>query len=98
MEDVTGHEPRPDEVYAERAYDSQPARDLLNWLGITPHLPKRGNEHGSGMGVHRWVVERTIGWLHNFRRLRTRYDRREDIHHGFLGAAKSLICLNFLFT
>jgi transposase len=89
---------RPAAVYADRAYDSQPARDLLKWLGIEPHLPKRGSEHGSGLGVFRWVVERTIGWLHNFRRLRIRYDRRQDIHEGFLACAKSLICCNILFA
>lgn len=87
---------RPDEVYADRAYDSEPARGLLKWLGIEPHLAKRGTEHGSGMGVYRWVVERTVGWLHNFRRLRTRFDRSQDIHEGFLGCAKSLICFNLL--
>lgn len=89
---------RPDHLYADRAYDSEPARALLRWLGITPHLPKRGSEHSSGLGVFRWVAERTIGWLHNFRRLRTRYDRRDDIHEGFLACAKSMICFNLLFS
>jgi transposase len=31
------------------------------------------------MGVYRWVVERTISWLHSFKRLRVRFDRRADI-------------------
>lgn len=87
---------RPDELYADRAYDSQPVRDDLKWRGIEPHIPKRGTEHGSGLGVYRWVSERTISWLHNFRRLRTRYDRRDDIHEGFLACAKSLICFKLL--
>jgi transposase len=65
-------------------------------LGIRPFLAKRGQPHGSGLGKFRWVVERTIGWLDNFRRLRTRYDRRADIHEGFLACAKSLICLRFV--
>lgn len=30
---------------------------------------ERGTSHGSGLGVHRYVVERTIGLLHWFRRL-----------------------------
>jgi hypothetical protein len=37
------------------------------------------------------VVERTISWLHNFRRLRTRWERRDDIHETFLGLAVCLI-------
>lgn len=85
---------RPDSAYADRAYDSEPARTVLQWLGIEPYLAKRGEEHGSGLGRFRWVVERTISWLHQFRRLRVRYDRRIDIHAGLLKFAASLICFN----
>ena len=87
---------RPTELYADRAYDSEPARDILRWLGIKPFLAKRGTAHGSGLGKIRYVVERTISWLHQHRRLRVRYDRRADIHQGFLSLAASLICFNFL--
>ncbi|MEU6395282.1 transposase, partial [Streptomyces sp. NPDC046939] len=31
-----------------------------------------------------WVVERTFAWLHGFRRLRVRWERRADIHEAFL--------------
>jgi transposase len=87
---------KPKKVYADRAYDDESARALLKWLDIEPHLARRNTEHGSGMGVFRWVVERTISWLHNFRRLRVRFDRRADIQEGFLNFAKSLICWNLL--
>jgi transposase len=40
------------------------------------------SDHGSGLGRERWVVERTIAWLHQYRRLRIRYERRDDIHEG----------------
>ena len=30
-----------------------------------------------------WVVERTLAWLHQFRRLRVRYERRDDVHEAF---------------
>jgi transposase len=33
-------------------------------------------KEGSGLGRARWVVERTFAWLHHFRRLLVRYDRR----------------------
>lgn len=87
---------RPDELYADRAYDSQKHRDELTDRGIEPHLAKRGTEHGSGLGVFRWVVERTLSWLHQFRRLRTRFDRRADIQEAFLKIAQSLICFRTL--
>ena len=52
--------------------------------------------HGSGLGKQRWVVERTIAWLHQYRRLRVRYERRDDIHEAFLAIGCSLICLKLL--
>jgi transposase len=94
--DVNGNFRFPEKLYGDRGYDSEPHRQLLRWLGIEPFLAKRGTEHGSGLGVFRWVVERTLGWLHNFGRLRIRRDRRLDIHQGFLKLACSLITLNFI--
>ncbi len=51
----------------------------------------RGQPHGTGMGTFRWLGERTISWLHGFRRLRIRWERRDDIHEAFLGLAVCLI-------
>lgn len=85
---------RPESLYADRAYDCEPARAILRWLGIEPFLAKRGTEHGSGLGTVRYVVERTLSWLHQKRRLRVRYERRSDIHQAFLTLAASLICFD----
>ena len=60
--------------------------------GLRPIIGKRRTEHGSGLGTQRWVVERTLSWLHQYRRLRVRYERRADIHEAFLSLACSLIC------
>jgi transposase len=87
---------RPEKLYADRAYDSEPHRKELRRRGIEPHLAKRNTEHGSGLGVFRWVSERTLGWAHQFRRLRTRFDRRDDIHEAFMTLAESLICFRLL--
>jgi len=53
---------------------------------------------GSGLGKVRWVVERAFAWLHQFKRLRIRYERRADLHQGLLELACSLICLRRLRT
>jgi transposase len=87
---------RPKRVQGDRGYDSEPHRRELRRRRIIPVLARRGTPHGSGLGVYRWVVERTLAWLHQFRRLRTRYDRRDDLHEGFLALGCSLICWNFL--
>ncbi|MDX3559284.1 IS5 family transposase [Streptomyces europaeiscabiei] len=82
---------RPDALLADRGYDHDKYRRLLWRRGIRPVIARRGEEHGSGLGVFRYVVERTIAWLHGFRRLRIRWERRDDIHEAFLGLATCLI-------
>ena len=89
---------RPDKLYGDRAYDSEPHREGRRQLGVEPLLAAKGTEHGSGLGVFRWVVERTLGWAHQNRRLRVRYERRADIHQAFLTIACIKICASFLFN
>ena len=67
-------------------------------LGITPVIARRGVEHGSGLGVHRWVVEQSFALLHWFRRLRIRWEIRDDIHEAFLSLACGIICWRRLVT
>jgi transposase len=87
---------KPKVIYADRGYDSESHRERLRDRGIKPVIAKRRTEHGSGLGKFRWVVERTHSWLHNFRRLRIRFDRRADIHEALLKLACSLVCWNTL--
>lgn len=82
---------RPDMLFADRGYDHDKYRRLLRQRGIRPVIAERGRQHGTGLGTFRWVVERTISWLHGFRRLRIRWERRDDIHEAFLGLATCLI-------
>src|SRR5260370_1853091 len=87
---------RPDELYGDRGYDSQKLREKLRERGIHPRIAARFTEHGSGLGIYRWVVERTGSWLHSFRRLRLRTDRAGPIHDAFLSLGSALICMWFL--
>jgi transposase len=83
---------RPDALYADRGYDYDKYRKLVQAKGITPVIARRGVQHGSGLGVHRWVVEQTNALLHWFRRLRIRWEIRDDIHEAFLSLACGIIC------
>ena len=83
---------RPDRLSADRGYDYDKYRRELRRRGIRPEIARRQTAHGSGLGRYRWVVERTLSWLHQFRRLLVRYERRADIHEGFLAIACCLIC------
>ncbi|WP_274911129.1 IS5 family transposase [Streptomyces sp. WZ-12] len=71
---------RPKHLYADRGYDHESYRDQVRRFEITPHIARRGTEHGSGLGVHRWVVEGAIALLHWFRRLRIRWEIRVHGH------------------
>jgi transposase len=83
---------RPDQLVGDRGYDYPSHRRQLRERGIKPVIARRSTEHGSGLGRFRWVVERTFAWLHQFRRLLVRYERRAEIHESFLALGCSLIC------
>ncbi len=89
---------RPRWLFADRGYDSDPHRARLRNRGIIPKIARRNTKHGSGLGKHRWVVERGFAWLHQYKRLRTRYERRADIHYSLLKLACVLICHRTLTT
>lgn len=83
---------RPERLYADRAYDYDKYRKLVRAQGIRPQFAQRGTEHGSGLGVYRYVAEQAIALLHRFRRLRIRWEVRDDIHEAFLSLGCSLLC------
>ena len=92
-----GPAPAPARVCAgDRGYDSAAARRWLRTHHIQPLLAGRYTAHGSGLGKTRWVIERTLAWLHQFRRLRLRWERRADIHYAFFLLGCILITWNFI--
>ena len=46
---------RPRHLYADRGYDHDLYRDRVRRFETTPHIARRGIEHGSGLGVYRWA-------------------------------------------
>ena len=87
---------RPEKLHADKAYDSKSLRRALRKRGIIPRIARRGIDSSEKLGRYRWVAERTISWLHRFRRLKVRYERRADIHQAFLNLGCALICWNYL--
>jgi transposase len=83
-------------VIADRGYDHDSHRRLLRRRGIRPVIARRKTEHGSGLGRYRWVVERTLSWLHQFKRLLVRYERRADMHEAMLALGCCLVCFRRL--
>lgn len=85
---------RPEKVHADKAYDARKCRKALGKRGIKVRIARKGIESSERLGRYRWVVERTISWLHRNRRLAVRYERRDDTHQAFLDLGCSLICWN----
>jgi transposase len=55
---------------------------------------KARTEHGSGLGKTRYVVERSLSWMSNFRRLKLCYERFGEHFQAFHELAACLICAN----
>jgi transposase len=87
---------RPAKLHADKAYDYDHCRRAARRRGIVPRIARRGIESSERLGLHRWVIERTLAWFARFRRLTVRYERRLDILLGFHLLAAGLICLRFV--
>ncbi|MFE3854380.1 hypothetical protein ACFXPN_24965 [Streptomyces griseorubiginosus] len=71
-----------------RGYDHDLYRDRVRRFEITPHIARRGIEHGSRLGVYRWGVEGTTALLQWVSPLA---DPRRH-HHAFVTLGCALIC------
>lgn len=79
----------------DKAADSDPLRTRLQDRSIELVCPHRDNrtkpptqdERKLRRYRHRWQIERSISWLHRFRRLVVRYEQRDDLFLGFLQLA-----------
>jgi len=85
----------------DRGYDSDGLRKQLRRRGSEPIVPHRQGrrkpptQDGRALRRYkrRWIIERTITWLGNFRRLAVRYDRSLTIYGGFFHIACFMITL-----
>lgn len=83
----------PQRVIGDKAYDSDKLDAELAEKGvelIAPHRSNRKPENATQDGrplrryKRRWIVERTIAWIQNFRRLCIRWERSTMLFQGFL--------------
>ncbi len=86
---------RPNKLHADKGYDFPHCRRALQKRGIRVCIARRGKDSSERLGRHRWVVERTLAWLSQFRRLAIRYEKRADLHEAFLYLGCVLICLRY---
>ncbi len=70
---------KPGLIFGDRAYGTAAMIALVTLLGIFSFLaPRAGKTHGSGLGVFRYVVERSLANFSQFRRIRVCYERRPE--------------------
>ena len=88
-------------VMADAAYGVAWLIALVLSLGYRALLKPRGKAgqvHGSGLGKKRYVVERTLAWLDNDRRLRICYERTGTSWQALHELAACVFCAKRLRT
>jgi transposase len=87
--------PRYDPIFV--VVGSSPSCSTKSNIPVNPRKrkrPKRGRPFGLDKAVYRTIrsaVERFNGWIKNFRRIATRYERRLDCYAAFVHLACFLI-------
>jgi transposase len=94
----------PERIIGDKAYDSDPLdQSLLEQYGTELIAPHKGNrkkpktQDGRALRRYRrrWKVERLFSWLHNFRRLVTRWEFHADNFLGMLQLGCIVILLRY---
>ena len=94
----------PPRLIYDRAADSDPLRERLARRDIElvcPHRKgrvRKRTQDGRKLRRYRrrWKIERTIAWLHGFRRIITRHEFYAFLYHGFLKLACLMIVIRRL--
>jgi len=83
---------KPKAIQGDRAYGFVWIIKLVVGMLIASLLAVRGSPHGSGLGKTRYVVERTMSWFSNYRRLKLCYERTGIHFRAFHVLAACDIC------
>jgi putative transposase len=79
----------------DKAYHSKDVEQEIIKRGYIPHIRYRREEEEKLFHrkhpVRRWVVERTNSWHNRFRKLFTRYEKKDENYLGLVQLANSLI-------
>lgn len=92
----------PERLIGDKAYDSDKLDQQMAEKGvemIAPHRANRKPENQTQDGrplrryKRRWTVERTIGWLQNYRRLCVRWEKSTKMFQGFVHLTCSILLI-----
>jgi transposase len=86
----------PPALIGDRGYGFPMLIAVISFLGFISQLCPRCSPHGSGLGKRRYVIERTMSWFGNFRRLKLCYEKKATHFQTFHELAACIICANKL--
>ncbi|MDL2345942.1 IS5 family transposase, partial [Deinococcus sp. MIMF12] len=83
----------------DRGYATPTCRQVAVQAGFVAHIPPKATEQRplpapgdpARHPARRWVVEVGHAWFNRFRRLQTRWEKRQDLYLGFVQLAACLI-------
>jgi hypothetical protein len=75
---------------------TNPLRDWVAEHGIAVRIARKAVETSQTLGKHRWIIERSIAWLFDYRHLTIRYERHANHFCAFLTLAAILTCFKKL--
>jgi putative transposase len=80
----------------DKAYHSNEVEEEIIKRGYIPHIRHRREDNDEKKHIkrhpaRRWVVERTNSWHNRFRKLFTRYEKKDENYLGLVQLANSLI-------
>ncbi|MFE4425361.1 IS5 family transposase [Streptomyces sp. NPDC056817] len=90
-----GAMPETVNVNLDRGYDSAKSRALIDELGFTAEIARKGVPAPIQAGK-RWVVERTHSWMNNYGKLRRCTERSGEVVDFYLYLAAALVTLRML--
>lgn len=98
---------RPKHLAGDKGYSCGRVRDWLRAHGIKPLIPHKDNEHARHDGrvkfdkqtyKRRSIVEQTIGWLKECRRIGTRFEKLAVNFLAMMKLAMIQRCLRIVFS
>ena len=81
---------------ADKAYEGQPALQVIVSKSYIPHVRRRGEEIQAkrinpSWKARRWVVEVSHSWFNRFRKILVRYEKLSDTYMALLHMAAAII-------
>jgi transposase len=93
---------KPEQLYADAAYDTEHIRRGLESMDIEPNIPvnprngRRPRPYNVGLYRRmRSAVERLFGWIKSFRRIIIRYERLKSTYKALVTIASIIIHLRY---